>query len=128
MSVERISIGQIVPVILFEEGRKEGQGKFGTVILQARTKFKDGNATTVEFTSLQESWGDQKAGQSTATLGGNTYTVTHPPRDATQPTLIGFRKQIGSDPRWFLTYLENLANKLEVAGREDRRQPSPQGG
>src|SRR5262245_41982542 len=78
LNPERLEVGMAFPVMLHDEGKPAGEGKFGTVILQVTKKTATGNRTTVEFKSLQEAWTDQKAGKATRTLGGKTYIVTHP--------------------------------------------------
>ena len=119
LSVERVAVGNIFAVLMHQEGRRAGEGLFGEVILQVTSKVKQGDATTVEFNSVQESWIDEKAGTTTQTFGGNTYTVTHPFPNIQKPYIMGSIKTIGSDPQWFLTYLENVANRLAAGGRHD---------
>lgn len=118
VNIERVSPGMIFPVELVKEGTKEGG--YGTSIMQVTKKTSTGKSTTVEFRALQEKWCAQ--GQCPRTLGGHTYVVTSPDPDPDRdpsrpkPGLVGFLAKIGSDPQWFLTYLDNVAAELEAAG------------
>ncbi|MGI9182853.1 MAG: eCIS core domain-containing protein [Longimicrobiaceae bacterium] len=119
LNVDRVSKGMVIPVLLSDLK----SNKHGVAILQVESVVKEGNDTTAEFRPLQERMVGAEGGPNARTVGGyKVYTVTHPYRGSEPAGFMASVLRTGNDPRWFATYLENVAAQLEGVGQKSEAQ------
>lgn len=102
--------GNLLHVWLYEPGKPKL-----LAALQVRNRRTSGSTTTVEFKSLLEN----RDGKNT--LGGNSYTVTHPflsPK-GDEPRVVAERTFTGGEVQPLISWFETLAAELNDAGRTE---------